>query len=66
MLMLHEVGMTSREACYNTVRNVTACPYAGLTQHDDKDLITSLVLDGKDPDPGKVRQLVREQGGCGG
>ncbi len=27
-------GMTSREACYNTVRNVTACPYAGLTRHE--------------------------------
>jgi sulfite reductase beta subunit-like hemoprotein len=34
MLMLHEVGMTSREACYNTVRNVTACPYAGLTRDE--------------------------------
>lgn len=34
MLRLHEVGMTSREACYNTVRNVTACPYAGLTKHE--------------------------------
>jgi elongation factor G len=33
-----------------------------LTQHDDKDLITSAVLDGQDPDPAKVRQLVRE--GC--
>jgi len=32
-----------------------------LTQHDDKDLITSAVLDGQDPDPAKVRQLVREQ-----
>ncbi len=34
MHMLHDVGMTSREACYNTVRNVTACPYAGLTRHE--------------------------------
>jgi len=34
MHMLHDVGMTSREACYNTVRNVTACPYAGLTLHE--------------------------------
>ncbi len=34
MHMLHDVGMTSREACYNTVRNVTACPYAGLTNHE--------------------------------
>jgi len=32
-----------------------------LTQHDDKDLITSAVLEGQDPDPLKVRQLVREQ-----
>ncbi len=32
-----------------------------LTAHDEKDLITSAVLDGKDPDPAKVRQLVREQ-----
>jgi elongation factor G len=32
-----------------------------LTQADDKDLITSAVLDGQDPDPAKVRQLVREQ-----
>src|SRR6201986_368363 len=34
MHMLHDVGMASREACYNTVRNVTACPYAGLTRHE--------------------------------
>lgn len=34
MHLLHDVGMTSREACYNTVRNVTACPYAGLTRHE--------------------------------
>ena len=32
-----------------------------LTQHDDKDLITSAVLEGQDPDPAKVRQLIREQ-----
>ena len=32
-----------------------------LTENDDKDLIYSAVLDGKDPDPAKVRQLVREQ-----
>ena len=32
-----------------------------LTQHDEKDLITSAVLEGNDPDPAKVRQLVREQ-----
>lgn len=27
---LADVRMTTREACYNTVRNVTACPTAGL------------------------------------
>jgi elongation factor G len=32
-----------------------------LTQHDEKDLITSAVLEGQTPDPEKVRQLVREQ-----
>ncbi len=35
--------------------------FDALTAHDDKDLITSTVLDGKEPDPAKVRQLVREQ-----
>jgi elongation factor G len=32
-----------------------------LTQRDEKDLITSAVLEGQDPDPAKVRQLLREQ-----
>jgi elongation factor G len=32
-----------------------------LTQHDDKDLITSSVLEGQDPEPLKIRLLVREQ-----
>ncbi len=32
-----------------------------LTQNDDKDLITSAVLNGEAPEPAKVRQLVREQ-----
>ncbi|HEY2783481.1 MAG TPA: elongation factor G [Fimbriiglobus sp.] len=32
-----------------------------LTQADDRDLITTAVLEGLDPDPAKVRQLVREQ-----
>jgi elongation factor G len=35
--------------------------FDALTEADDKDLITSAVLDGQDPDPAKVRQLVREQ-----
>ena len=28
--LLADVRLTTREACYNTVRNVTACPTAGL------------------------------------
>jgi elongation factor G len=32
-----------------------------LTQHDEKDLITTSVLEGQEPDAKKVRQLVREQ-----
>src|SRR3954462_5916084 len=30
--MLGEVGLSSREACGNTVRNVTGDPYAGITE----------------------------------
>lgn len=30
MRLLAEVGLTTREACANTVRNVTACPLAGV------------------------------------
>src|SRR5690349_12156678 len=34
MHMLADVGLTNREACYNTVRNVTACPLAGIAQDE--------------------------------
>jgi sulfite reductase beta subunit-like hemoprotein len=34
MHLLADVGMTNREACYNTVRNVTACPLSGIA-HDE-------------------------------
>jgi len=30
MHLLADVGLTNREACYNTVRNVTACSWAGI------------------------------------
>jgi sulfite reductase beta subunit-like hemoprotein len=30
MHLMADEGLTNREACYNTVRNVTACPWAGL------------------------------------
>lgn len=31
---LGDVGMTTREACGNSVRNITSCPYAGVA-HDE-------------------------------
>ncbi|MBI1872479.1 MAG: nitrite/sulfite reductase [Acidobacteria bacterium] len=34
MRRLAEVGLTTREACGNSVRNITACPYAGVA-HDE-------------------------------
>jgi sulfite reductase beta subunit-like hemoprotein len=35
---LADVRMTTREACYNTVRNVTACPLAGVHPHEPFDV----------------------------
>jgi sulfite reductase (ferredoxin) len=35
---LASVGITTREACGNTVRNVTACPYAGVCQDEQFDI----------------------------
>ncbi len=34
MHLLADVGLTNREACYNTVRNVTACPLSGLSRKE--------------------------------
>ncbi len=31
LTMLAEAGLTTREACGNTVRNVTACPFSGIS-----------------------------------
>ncbi|MFZ5875781.1 MAG: sulfurtransferase TusA family protein [Nitrospirota bacterium] len=38
MRQLAEVGLTTREACGNTVRNVTACPYAGICRDEVVDV----------------------------
>ncbi len=35
MRRLAEAGLTTREACGNSVRNITACPYAGVA-HDER------------------------------
>src|SRR3984893_12734449 len=34
MHKLAEVGLTNREACYNTVRNVTVCDWAGVARDE--------------------------------
>ncbi|MBI3048759.1 MAG: nitrite/sulfite reductase, partial [Acidobacteria bacterium] len=34
MRELGDVGLTTREACGNSIRNITACPYAGIA-HDE-------------------------------
>jgi len=34
MHQLADVGLTNREACYNTVRNVTVCDWAGIAQDE--------------------------------
>ena len=34
MHRLADTGLTNREACYNTVRNVTTCPLAGLARDE--------------------------------
>ena len=36
---LAQVGLTSREACGNVVRNVTASPYAGITPEQEFNII---------------------------
>src|SRR5215213_3246069 len=38
MRRLAAAGITTREACGNTVRNVTACPYAGICQTEAFDV----------------------------
>jgi len=38
MRRLHEAGLTTREACGNTVRNVTADPLAGVCNHGTFDV----------------------------
>ena len=35
---LAEAGMTTREACGNSVRNITACPYAGVAADEPFDV----------------------------
>src|ERR1035437_42958 len=34
MHLMADAGLTNREACYNTVRNVTACPWSGIARDE--------------------------------
>lgn len=38
MRRLAEVGLTTREACGNSVRNITACPYSGIAADEAFDV----------------------------
>jgi sulfite reductase (NADPH) hemoprotein beta-component len=38
MRILADVGLTTREACGNSVRNITACPYAGVAEDERFDV----------------------------
>src|SRR5258707_10489605 len=38
MRLLAEAGLTTREACGNSVRNITACPYAGVAADERFDI----------------------------
>ena len=38
MRHLAEAGLTTREACGNSVRNITACPYAGVSEDEVFDI----------------------------
>ncbi len=38
MRRLADVGLTTREACGNSVRNITACPYAGVAADEPFDV----------------------------
>jgi len=38
MLRLAEAGLTTREACGNSVRNITGCPYAGVSADEHFDV----------------------------
>jgi len=47
MRLLASVGLTTREACGNTVRNITGCPYAGTCADEVFDATPYLVAYGR-------------------
>ena len=61
MRELADEGLTTREACGNSVRNVTGCPYAGTS--DDRDLRCHAVRRGDDallPAPSAQRRAAAQ------
>lgn len=38
MRLIADTGITTREACGNSVRNITCCPYAGVAEHETFDV----------------------------
>src|ERR1700692_2803724 len=46
MRMLADAGVTTREACGNSVRNITACPYAGVAADEGFDVATGAARKG--------------------
>jgi sulfite reductase beta subunit-like hemoprotein/TusA-related sulfurtransferase len=43
MRKLASAGLTTREACNNTIRNVTACPLAGVCPREHTDITTHMI-----------------------
>lgn len=43
MRKLGDAGLTTREACNNTVRNVSACPLAGVCPREHTDITTHMI-----------------------
>ena len=43
MRRLGDAGLTTREACNNTVRNVSACPLAGVCPREHTDITTHMI-----------------------
>jgi sulfite reductase beta subunit-like hemoprotein len=71
MHLLADVGLTNREACYNTVRNVTACVRAGIAQDEVFDVRpyaqrTAYALLRKDLTGNLPRKFKIAFDGCGG
>jgi sulfite reductase (ferredoxin) len=43
MRKLGDAGLTTREACNNTVRNISACPLAGVCPREHTDITTHMI-----------------------